>query len=92
MNLLPGGGILEIKLSVSSGLSYVSVTAIRSPLLSLMNSRKESVLFLIDLMLRRQPLRDLEAVPGLRLISPERARSNDVQGLTFRKLCITLRQ
>ena len=58
--------ILEIKLSVSSGLSYVSVTAIRSTLLSLMNSRKEADLFLIDLMLRRQPLRDLEAGPGLR--------------------------
>ena len=54
--------------------------------------QKEADLFLIDLMLRRQPLRDLEAEPGLRLISPERTRSNDVQGLTFRKLCVTLPQ
>ena len=55
-----------------------------------LNSRKETNLFLMDLMLRRQPLRDLEAGPGLRLISPKRARSNDVQGLTFLKLCVTL--
>ena len=60
--------ILEIKLSVFSGLSHVSVTAIRSALLSLINSRKEADLFLIDLTLRRQPLRDLEPGPGLRLI------------------------
>ena len=67
-----------------------ALTAIRSALLSLTNSRKEADLFLIDLMLIRQPIRDLEAGPGLRLISPERARSNDVQGLTLRKLCVTL--
>ena len=48
--------------------------------------------FISDLTWRRQPLRDLEPGPGLRLISPERARSNDVHGLTFRKLCVTLRQ
>ena len=84
--------MLEIKLSISSDLSHVSATAIRSALLSLTNSRKEADLFLIDLMLRRQPLRDLEAGPGLRLISLERARSNEVQGLTFQKVCVTLRQ
>ena len=61
--------ILEIRLSVSSGLSHVSVTAIRSAFLSLTNYRKEADLFLIDLTLRRQPLRDLEPGPGLRLIS-----------------------
>ena len=50
------------------------MTAIRSALLSLTNSRKEADIFLIDLTLRRQPLRDLEPGPGLRLISPEGAR------------------
>ena len=53
-------------------LSRRLLKAIRSALLSLTNSRKEADLFLIDLMLRRQPLRDLVAGPGLRLISPER--------------------
>ena len=67
-------------------LSDSSVTAIGSALFSLINCKNEADIFLIDLMLRRQPLRDLETGLGLRLISPERTRSNEDQGLRFQKI------
>ena len=83
--------MLEMKLSVSSGLIHVSVTAMRSTFCSLTNSENAADLFLMDLIFKRQPEIFFEAGPGLRLMSPDSTNSRDDQGLTFLKECVTLR-
>ena len=82
--------MLEIKLSVSSGLSHVSVMPIRSVLFSLTNSANTADLFLIVLIFMRQPEIYFEPGSGLRLMSSERSRRKDVQGLRFLNVCVTV--
>ena len=84
--------MLVIKLSVSSGLSQVSVMPLRSVLCSLTNLTNATDLFLIDLIFMRQPEIYFEPGPGLRLMSPERSRGKDVHGLRFLNVCVTLLQ
>ena len=82
---------LAIKLSVSSGQSQVSVTAIISDLLLLINSARATDLFLMDLMFIRLPVRRLVFGPGFILTSPERIKKIDTHGLTCLYECVTLR-
>ena len=74
---------------MSDGLSQVSVTPIMSRSFDETKSLKADVLLGNDRAFSRQALIFLADGPGFKLMSPERIRMMDHQGLTFLKQCIT---
>ena len=74
---------------VSDGLNQVSVTPMMSRSFDKTKSLKADILFRNDRALSRQALIFLTNEPGFKLMSPERIKMMDHQGLTFLKQCVT---
>ena len=74
---------------MSDGLSQVSVTPMMSRSFDKTKSLKTNVLLRNDRAFSRQALIFLTDGPGFKLMSPERIRMMDQQGLTFLKQCVT---
>ena len=68
------------------------MTAMTSGLFEMTKLLKDAILFFMDLTFIRHTLRFSVNGPGLRLISPERIRTRDVQGFIFLKEAVILRQ
>ena len=74
---------------MSDGLSQVSVTQTMSRSFEETKSPKADVLLCNDWAFSRQALKFLTDGPGFKLMSPERIKMMDHQGLTFLKQCVT---
>ena len=74
---------------MSDGLSQVSVTPMMSRSFDETNSLKADVLLRNDQAFSKQALIFWTDGPGFKLMSPERIRMMDHQGLIFLKQCVT---
>ena len=73
----------------SDGLSQVSVTPMRSRSFDETNSQRPMFCYANDQAFNKQALIFWTDEPGFKLMSPERIRMMDHQGLTFLKQCVT---
>ena len=76
-----------IRPGVSDGLNQVSVTPMMSRSFNETKSLKADILFHSDLAFSRQALIFLIDGPWIKLMSPERIKMMDNQGLSFLKVC-----
>ena len=74
---------------MSDGLSQVSMTPMMSRSFDETNLLKADVLLRNDRAFSKQALIFRTDGPGFKLMSPERIRMMDHQGLTFLKQCVT---